>query len=627
MRAHAERFMNMEARSKRAAFAGLLCAAGLGAGLLLALPQAPAGADGASDQAATYSDVPAIYDTPAAQDDSGDADADSGSTDGSSSTSPAPTLIASRSDIPELSAGESAEVQVTFQNTGDTAVVQPIVSFTPSSGLVIEGTSSTFALNDIEAHGTQTVTLTVRALDGSGSSAQSLDIQAKYNYEANGTLEQGSTQDSVPIPCSASSSSDDGGSSDGDSGSDDSYDDSGYYSGSDYSYDDSGSGGDVTYDNGSGGTATTTSTASTVDKPTPNVIVSNFTYGDGTGSVAAGSTFNLTFSFTNTSTSLNVENLVVSVDTGDAFTISNGTNTFYSANLAANATQQQSLTLKAVSSDKATTGSISITFKYEYVENSERKTASTDVRLTVPVYLPDRFELTSPTAPEGATVGTESTVSLSYVNKGKSAVSNVAVSIKGDGITATNAVQNVGNIDSGKSGTIGFAFTPNQSGTLNLTLVVEYENANDETVTKEFPLTVTVEDDPYANMSDEELAAMYGYSDEDTGTSEDTGLPAPAIAAICIAVAAVIGCIVGAVRHRRKKLRDAYSMSAADDDWENFGSNVIPLDQVPSIPRGQDTIQRDRPQQTTFMPPVENAGASGAGDGTPAGQGSQQPKA
>ncbi len=627
----------MPCRARAGVLAGLLCT-GLLAGALCCTPlTTQALADATFDNVEYDTTGDATGDTTGdttndGTDAGGDAVVpdDSGNTqpDGGDSTpapSPAPTLIASRSEIPTLTAGQSVDVAITFENTGDVAVRQPLASFTPSSGLVIVGNASTLAMPDIEPHGKQTVLVTVKALESSSTSAQSLNIDTRFSYESGGALVQGSAQDSVPIQCLTTSdttgSEDNSGSTDsGNAGSTD----SGSYDSGSYDYYDAGS---YVYDNGSGGTVTQTSTAGTTAKPVPNVIVTNFSYGDGSSAVAAGSTFALTFSFTNTSTSLAVENLVVSVDTGDQFTIANGTNTFYSANLGANATQQQTLNLKAIAGEKAATGSISISFKYEYVESQERKTANTEVKLTVPVYQPDRFELTAPTAPEYATVGSECTLALAYVNKGKSAVSNVAVSITGEGVSTDTPQVNVGNIESGKSGNIGMAFTPTQSGTLNLTLTVEYENANDETVTKTFPLTFDVQDDSYLYMEGDD--SLVEWNDEESmGDEAQEGLPLPAIVGIAVGAFLVLVGIVAGVRKHAKKARKA-AAAAADDDWEGYGTHVIPLDQMPQAPiagagEGMPATASQAPQAnaTTAAPQAEVASES-----SPAAQTAPMPQA
>ena len=533
--------------------------------------------------------------------------------------SPAPTLIASRADIPALVPGQQAEVEVTFENTGDTTLIQPVTSFSTSAGLVLVGNSSTLALPDIEPHGKQTVKITVAALDGSANAAQSLGVETRFNYLRDGALTQASATDSVPIPCTATvpgtgDNPDQGGTGDGGSNPDDGGSGDG---GGDWGGDWGGGTGVPDYSDGMGGSATQTTTAGTPDKPVPNVIVSNFSYGDGTGAVAVGSTFPLTFAFTNTSTSLTVENLVVSVDTGDQFTINGGTNTFYSAYLSAGELQQQTLNLKSISGEKAVPGTVTIGFKYEYVENSQRKSANTEVKLTVPVFQPDRFELANPVAPDYASVGEEATVTISYVNKGKSAVSNVAVSISGEGIHTEMPVQNVGNLESGKSGTIGLAFTPTQGGTLNLTLTVEYENANDDTVTKTFPLQVDVMDDPYANMSDEELQALFGGGMDDGFEADGAqqGLPVPAIIGIVVAALAAVTLVVVAVRRGSKK-RKANQSWEDDDDWGDWGTTVPPLNEhVPVIPRGQDTIVRGNGASQPHVPGELNQ-TSGSQPGT-----------
>ena len=195
-------------------------------------------------------------------------------------------------------------------------------------------------------------------------------------------------------------------------------------------------------------------------------------------------------------------------------------------------------------------------------------------------------------------------------------MSNVAVSISGEGIHTETPVQNVGNLESGKSGTIGLAFTPTQGGTLNLTLTVEYENANDDTVTKTFPLQVDVMDDPYANMSDEELQALFGGGMDDgfEGDGAQQGLPVPAIIGIVVAALAAVTLVVVAVRRGSKK-RKASQGWEDDDDWGDWGTAVPPLNEhVPVIPRGQDTIVRGNGTGQSRVPgELSQAGGSQPG--------------
>lgn len=77
--------------------------------------------------------------------------------------------------------------------------------------------------------------------------------------------------------------------------------------------------------------------------PVPNIIITNFTYGD--GSVAVGSTFNLGFTFQNMG-KVAVSNMVVTVDGGENFAISGGTNTFYYDALNAGAALTQTVPMQ-----------------------------------------------------------------------------------------------------------------------------------------------------------------------------------------------------------------------------------------------------------------------------------------
>lgn len=82
-------------------------------------------------------------------------------------------------------------------------------------------------------------------------------------------------------------------------------------------------------------------------------------------------------------------------------------------------------------------------------------------------------------------------LTLNYVNRGKTEVSNVEAAVEGDGVDATARTQYVGNIAAGSSGSIGFALTPNRSGPVKVTLKVSYEDPNLQPQTLEFPVELT----------------------------------------------------------------------------------------------------------------------------------------
>lgn len=494
-------------------------------------------------------------------------------------TVPVPMVIASYSSSSIPAPGQEARIEVTFENRGDTPILSPVASFVPTAGLALVDGQSSFAVEDIGPHETRTVAFTVIALEDAGVNAQNLLVSTSFYYQSGGELIEASRTDTLPVRTTATQAPSADPTPDPDPGN----------NGDNW-------GGDWGGDWGGGITQTTTP-ESTIDKPVPNIIVSGFTYGDGVDAVATGSTFPLTFSFTNTSTQLTSENIVVSVDTGDKFAINGGTNTFYVASMAPGETQQQTLTVKALPSERNDPGSLTISFKYEYVDQEQRKQATSEVRLTVPTYQQDRFSLATPTIPTDAMAGVETMITLPYVNKGKSAVGNVSASIEGPNIQTMSSVQNLGNIEAGKSGTIGFVFTPLTSGHLNLTITIEYENANEEPVVKTFPVTLDVMDLPVMDFGDEGM-----YDDSFLSGEEEPSPSLPLWAWIGLGAAVVVLIALALrVRKRRKKQRRAAHL--ANDGWD-LTSSIPPI--AYGAPKSADAPVPPR----TTVPPVPGAHAA-----------------
>lgn len=290
--------------------------------------------------------------------------------------------------------------------------------------------------------------------------------------------------------------------------------------------------------------------------PVPNIIITNFAYGG--DSVAAGSKFNLDFTFQNKG-QVAVTNMVVTVDGAEGFAVAGGTNTFYVDALWAGYSMTQTVPMQALASAKSGAQSVTVNFRYEYVDAGARSSSQSDVKISVPISQPDRFEISDPVVPDQVIAGQENTVTMEYVNKGKGDIANVEATMEGEGFDATMKTQYVGNVASGATGTIGYAFTPHASGELKTTLKVTYEDSDGQTKTKEFPLTMSVADAPAADQP--------GASDSVEGRGGDRGLPVPAYVAIAVGVVAVIAAIVLLVRRRRKQKAKKNDI---DEDWDDW---------------------------------------------------------
>ena len=367
---------------------------------------------------------------------------------------PQPVVVVTRSPIEKpISPGETVEFSISFRNAGAAKLVSPVASVTPSDALTIQNETSTFLLPDMEPGATQSITVKVKAAKEITSSSQSVSTELKFSYDNGTTLTQAAVTDRVNLSAN-----------------------------------------------------TSTPDAATPDAPVPNIVIRQYSFGG--SSVAAGSKFPLSFTFENTGTR-KIENVVVTVDGGETFTMNGSTNTFYYKSLSSGGSQTQEVPMQVVPAGKSGAQNITVAFKYEYVEKEKRSQASADIRLSVPVYQLDRFQVNEPTMPETATVGEELEVTMAYVNKGKDDIYNVEATVEGEGVETPARTQYLGNIIAGASGNIGFALTPESEGEISLTLKVSYENGDQQIQTKEFPVKLRAEA-PYIPEE---------FPEEDTGTT------------------------------------------------------------------------------------------------------------
>lgn len=273
----------------------------------------------------------------------------------------------------------------------------------------------------------------------------------------------------------------------------------------------------------------------------PNLIVKKYSWGK--KDVVSGKEFTLTLTFYNTSKTLSTENIVVSLETEEGLSIAEGSNTFYFENLAPQASQTIKVKMKALSMEKNGSPGIAVNFRYDFVEDGERTNQQTSEKISIPVYLKDRFEITDPTLPEMVSAGSECVVSFPYVNKGKSTLSNVSVKVTGD-IPALQPVQNLGNFEPGKSGTIDVILTPQNPGLQKGEITISYENASEEEVDKKFPVELNVEEAVVPESMEEPLVQE----------NQEPGFPWGWL----IGVAAIIGgsLILFKKHKKKKKIRD-----------------------------------------------------------------------
>lgn len=416
-------------------------------------------------------------------------------------TIPAPRAVFNSDGmVSAIAAGETKVITVYIQNAGTTAMRDPILTLKSSGSLLIMG-SQDYMLDDIRAGRDTAVNVTVKALDKVESQMQTIDASLSFYYDDGTQLTNGSASGSVNV---LSAVSNDGQNED-------------------------------------------------IASPTPIVILSKYNYGG--SSVAAGSGTNLSFSFTNTSKKLAIENVMVTVTGGSDLMLNGSTNTFYFDSVAAGGSKSVTVPMKAAQLISASAQDVQIAVTYEYVDQNARKSGSATLSLSVPLYQPDRFELSEPKTSYTGYVGEETSLTIDYVNKGKSAISNVEATISGD-IDSPTPYQRVGTIDGGKNGTIAFAVTPQLEGENQVKIVITYEDSNGNTKERVFEATV------------EAMA----YEPADPGM-DDPGMidPEPANTFpwkyVIIAVVAALIVLLIVLRIRKKKAKQK-AEQALWDKWD-----------------------------------------------------------
>lgn len=400
-----------------------------------------------------------------------------------------------------IAAGETKTITVYIQNAGTTAMRDPILTLKSSGSLLIMG-SQDYMLDDIRAGRDTAVTVTVKAPDKIESQMQTIDASLSFYYDNGTQLTGGSASGSVSVLST------------------------------------------VTKD---------TKDEETIASPTPIVILSKYNYGG--SSVAAGSSTNLSFSFTNTSKTIKIENVMVTVTGGQDLMLNGSTNTFYFESVAASGSKTVTVPMKAAQLISASAQDVKIDVTYEYVDQNARKSGNATLSLSVPLYQPDRFEMSEPTSSYTGYVGEETSLTIDYVNKGKSAINNVEATISGD-IDSPTPYQRVGTIDGGKNGTIAFAVTPQLEGENQVKIVITYEDSNGNTKERVFEATV------------EAMA----YEPTDPGM-DDPGMIDPEPAStfpwkyVIIAVVAALIVLLIVLRIRKKKAKQK-AEQALWDKWD-----------------------------------------------------------
>lgn len=227
----------------------------------------------------------------------------------------------------------------------------------------------------------------------------------------------------------------------------------------------------------------------------PYVIISSYSYGK--GDLVAGETRNITMTFRNTSKTMAVENMMVTMTLPDAMMLTSSSNSFYIESLAAEGTITKTVNVTVKPTAAAQSHSMTVDFTYDYLDNGIRRNAKTTESISMPVLQVDRFTVTGIDLPQQIFIGEENNLSVNFVNKSRTDIYNLSAKLNCEGLSNNGEEQYLGNLASGTTSSADFYITGNEKGDLVGEVIITYEdtNMNQRTVSVPFTTQVTSYED------------------------------------------------------------------------------------------------------------------------------------
>lgn len=250
---------------------------------------------------------------------------------------------------------------------------------------------------------------------------------------------------------------------------------------------------------------------------TPGIIIKQSSFGDAP-QVQAGSEFTLTLTVFTTTGTENLSDVLVTLSLPKDVSLATGNLNTYIGEMGPEATR--TVTYQILPSATFVDGVANIGIEMSGKGQNSGAGASGTTSISVPVVQPERFEITNIEAPETMMLGEEGYVSLTFVNKGKTPISNLQAEIKGDNLANPGQSQFLGNIAAGTENSVDFNVMASQAGTINATIVLSYEDDAGNVKTLEKTFSCTVEEMP---MMDDPGMMDPGMMDPAMGDEEPKG--------------------------------------------------------------------------------------------------------
>ncbi len=221
---------------------------------------------------------------------------------------------------------------------------------------------------------------------------------------------------------------------------------------------------------------------------TPNIIIKRTDFGG--SEVPAGKEFTLTLTLFTTTGSENLTDVLVTLALPKNVALANGNLNTYVGSVGPEGTRTVSFNI--LPSVNFVDGVASIGVSMSGIGEKSGKAVTSDTSISVPVVLPERFDVTNMELSETMMMGDEGFLSVTYVNKGKGRISNLSAEIMGENIANPGQSQFIGNVEPGTENSVDFTLMAVQEGPIKGKVILSWEDDQGEikTLEKEFSCTV-----------------------------------------------------------------------------------------------------------------------------------------
>ena len=297
-------------------------------------------------------------------------------------------------------------------------------------------------------------------------------------------------------------------------------------------------------------------------------ILKDARYNDGQP-VYAGKAFSLSAVILATNGSHAVENVSVAFSPPEELTFADGASVVYIGTMAPGGSVPVSATLQP--SANIQEGSYTIGIDVNGVNQQTGDPVSAHMTISLPILQPERFEIFNTMLPTDLMPGMDMGMgygSVTLVNQGRGAVSNVTFDITGKGLSLEDGKMYIGNVGGGEQRSADFNLMADVPGQIEARVVVTYENVRGEVKTLEHPFTVNVMEGEFVDPDwpDDPWTENPG---EDVGGGARGGMQGWLLIIIIAAAAAAVTTVLLLRRRKKKRLAEAELDDDADDDADD----------------------------------------------------------